>query len=216
MKRIGILAAGMVISAFTYAQTLNIKAGTSVSNLDWTFKGSGLKPMYGNNLVGYSVFVGLDYLDSKYFNLSTNLGAIRKGGKEDITFYDEYGVPLMTKTEKPTLDYISINTMAEFKYPVQEHWIPFVGIGPRIDYLFHQSSHFSGIENFGTVNRSAFGLIMGGGIKYNLEIFQLGLRANYYKDFGEVASWSVPNSSNGGEVKVHTFDINVSVGYKLN
>lgn len=111
MKKTGLLLIGLTFAILLNGQTFKIQGGTSISTLDWQLKGINVDPFYNETLIGYSVFAGVDYFDKQYFNLSSNIGMIRKGGKDEIqlTFADG-DLTGETFTEKPTLDYLSINT----------------------------------------------------------------------------------------------------------
>jgi len=179
-------------------------------------KGLKIDPFYNETLIGYSFFAGLDYLDKQYFNLSSNIGVIRKGGKDKIEISDQYGeFTGQTTTEKPTLDYLSVNTMLDLKYTIKEKVSPFVSFGPRIDYLIRSSKHFDDIEKIDELNSTSIGLILGGGLKYNISNLQFGLRADYYLDLTNVANWTFENTVNTGEINVNTYTINLTMGYKL-
>ncbi|NJN25986.1 MAG: PorT family protein [Cyclobacteriaceae bacterium] len=212
MKRTGLLLIGLTIAILTNGQTIKIQGGTSISKLDWQLKGLSL---YNKTLIGYSIFAGLDYLDKQYFNLSTNIGIIRKGGKDEIVLTDQFGeLTRQINTEKPTLDYLSINTMIDLKYRIKETVSPFISLGPRFDYLVGRSKHFDSLEEIDELKSTSIGLILGGGLKYDISNLQFGLRADYYLDFTKVADWTIENTGNGGEVTVNTFTINFTLGYK--
>ncbi|NLD50204.1 MAG: PorT family protein [Clostridiaceae bacterium] len=216
MKKAVLLLFGLTIAIFTNGQTIKIQGGTSISKLDWKLKGTNIDPLYNETLIGYSIFAGLDYLDKQYFNLSTNLGMIRKGGKDEILLTDPYGeLTGQTITEKPTLDYISINTMIDLKYRIKEIVTPFIGFGPRFDYLVSSSKHFDILEDIDELKSTSIGLILGGGLKYDISNLQFGLRADYYLDLTKIADWTFENTGNGGEVTVNSFTINLSIGYRL-
>lgn len=216
MKKTGLLLIGLTFAFLTNAQTLKIQGGTSISKLDWQLKGTNINSFYDETFIGYSIFAGIDYLDKKYYNLSTNIGMIRKGGKDEIEAYDEDGLPTgQTIIQKPTLDYLSINTMIDLKYRITETVSPFISFGPRIDYLVNSNKYFDSLEDINELQSTSIGLILGGGLKYNISNLQLGLRTDYYLNFTKVADWT--NESNGvkGEVTVNTFTVNLTIGYKL-
>ena len=216
MKKTGLLLIGLTFATLTNGQTLKIQGGTSISKLDWQLKGMNIDPFYNETLIGYSIFAGLDYLDKQYYNLSTNIGMIRKGGKDEIVLTDQYGeLTGQTITEKPTLDYLSINTMIDLKYRIKETVTPFISFGPRFDYLVSSSKHFDSLEEIDELKSTSIGLILGGGLKYDISNLQFGLRADYYLDFTKVADWTIENTGNGGEVTVNTFTINLTIGYRL-
>jgi hypothetical protein len=75
--------------------------------------------------------------------------------------------------------------------------------------------HFVSIEESGDFNKMLFGLILGGGLKYEILKLQFGLRADYYLDFMKIAEWAAENNKMKGEISGKTFTINLMVGYKL-
>lgn len=215
MKKTGLLIIGLTIAILTNGQTIEIQGGTSISKLDWQLKGMNIDPFYNETLIGYSIFAGLDYLDKQYYNLSTNIGMIRKGGKDEFVLTDPDGeLTGETITQKPTLDYLSINTMIDLKYRIKETVSPFISFGPRFDYLISSSKHFDSLKDSDELKNTAIGLIFGGGLKYDISNLQFGLRADYYFDFIKVAEWTI-ETGNGGEVTVNTFTINLTIGYRL-
>lgn len=216
MKKTGLLLIGLTIAILSNGQTIKIQGGTSFSKLDWQMKGMFTNSLYNETMIGYSIFAGLDYLDKQYYNLSTNIGMIRKGGQDEFALIDQNGeLTGQTITEKSTLDYLSINTMVELKYRIKEMVTPFISFGPRFDYLVCHSSHFDNLEDFDELKSISVGLILGGGLKYDISNLQFGLRADYYLDFTKVADWSIENTGNSGEVTVNTFTLNLTIGYRL-
>jgi hypothetical protein len=133
MKKIGLLLIGLTIAIFANGQTLKIQGGTSISKLEWeAFNNT----FFDQTLIGYSIFAGIDYFDKKYFNFSSNIGMVRRGGKDEIQFFDEHALPIGYKTEKATLDYLSINTTFDVKYRIKKSVTPFISFGPRCDILY--------------------------------------------------------------------------------
>ena len=68
--------------------------------------------MYNKYVAGLNVLVGIDYLNLKYFNLSSNIGFIQKGGKDSILIVTQFGEPENKELFKITVNYITINTTA--------------------------------------------------------------------------------------------------------
>ena len=216
MRKIGLILTGLMIYSLTFGQILKVQVGTSISQLDWKFKGINIDPLYDKMLTSYSVLAGLDYMDKKYINISSNVGIIRKGGKSETKLVDQSGLYTgETIVEKPTLDYLSINTTIDLKYKIKEAFSPFVSFGPRFDYLINSSKYFDNLKDLNELKSTSIGLILGGGFKYDMSKIQLGLRADYYLDFTKIADWTIAQSSRGGEVTVKTFTINLTIGYKL-
>lgn len=205
MKKTVLLLLGLTFTTLLNGQTLKIQGGTSISKLDW----QNANQLDNKKLIGHSIFAGLDYFDKQYFNLSSNIGLIRKGGEYYINF-DSDEIAL----DKPVLDYLSINTTIDFKYTIKEKFAPFISLGPRVDFLIN-SKNFYALKGNGELNDTSIGLLLGGGLKYDISNLQLGLRADYYLNFTEVASWSIESIGKGGEVSVNTFTMNLTIGYKL-
>lgn len=140
---------------------------------------------------------------------------VRKGGKDEIQLTDIYGESMGLVTEKPTLDYLSINTTIDLKYRIKETVSPFISFGPRFDYLVSSSKHFDSLKEIDELKSTSIGIILGGGLKYDISNLQFGLRADYYLDFTKVTDWTIENTGYGGEVTVNTFTINLTIGYRL-
>ncbi|MBN1118010.1 MAG: outer membrane beta-barrel protein [Bacteroidales bacterium] len=216
MKKTGLLLIVLSIAALLNGQTIKLQGGTSISTLHWQLHGVNIDPLYDEPLIGYSVFGGLDYFDMQYFNLSSNIGMIRKGGKEEIQLYFEDGQPSSgTYTDKPTLNYLSINTAIDLRYRIKEKFSPFISVGPRVDFLVNYSRQFDGLEDLDGLKKSTIGLIFGGGLKYNISSLQFGIQADYYLDFTKVADWTIESTGNSGEVTANTFAVNLTIGYKI-
>lgn len=214
MKQFKLLVFGLLLSSLASGQTVKIQTGTTVSKLDWEIGNMNFSP-YNETLIGYSVFAGIEYLENKFFNLSSNLGVVRKGGKEKVTYVTETGELIDKKTEKATLDYITVNSTFDIQYPIKDKVLPFMSVGPRFDYLISYSNVFDSLKEIDALKKYNIGLILGGGIKYDLSKVQIGLRADYYLDFYKVADWPAQTGNLGGKVNDKTVTLNFMIGYKL-
>ena len=212
--KLKLFAIGIFFSGAVYGQTINVQSGITLSKLQWTLGNSDFGS-YDKVKIGSSTFVGIDYLDKTYFNVSSNLGFITKGGKETINIRDESGIILSEKVEKASLNYVSLNSTFNIKYPIKEKIIPFVSLGPRVDYLLSYSNDFDCIEDIDALNKINYGLIVGCGVKYDFQKIQLGVRADRYVNINKIADWQVAPENVGGSITDNTFSINASVGLKL-
>ena len=80
----------------------------------------------------------------------------------------------------------------------------------------HNSKNFNVLSELDAIKNTSFGLILGGGIKYDISILQFGLRADYYLDFSnKIAEWAIDNSGVGGVISVNAYTINLTIGYRL-
>ncbi len=212
MKRIPLLLVMLLFISYSYGQTFTVQAGPSFSRLDWKINiNSTDTNLFNKILVGYSVFAGCDYLEKKYFNLSSNIGLIRKGGKDKLDLINVSGENMGEQTVKATMDYITVNTTFDLKYPIKDKIIPYISLGPRFDYLMAHSKEINDLDNSDELNKYNVGLILGGGVKYNLSKIQLGIQAHYYLNFEKIAD----KNNMGGSVKDNTFIINLTIGYRL-
>lgn len=212
MKRTTLLFTGLFCTILAFGQIINFQGGTSISKLDWQIVGNNY---LDEPIVGYSFFLGIDYCSSNYFNFSSNIGAIRKGGSSTINAILEANDSAFTFTETAKLNYISFNTTLDFKYPIKERFVPYISAGPRLDYLANYSKEFDLINDADLLNKYTFGMLLGGGLKCNFSQFQFGIRADYYLNFNQIAEWSAATDNLGGKINDNTYTINLSIGYKL-
>lgn len=214
MRRIALFVVVSFFTFFTFGQTLKIQTGPSFSSLDFRVDGISTRP-YNETLIGYSIFMGVDYLDKKYFNLSSNLGLLRKGGKQTILLISYFGDPGTERIDNARLDYLSLNTLIDLKYPITDKITPYLCFGPRIDYLVGISKEFDPLTLDNEIFRLNYGFILGGGLKYDLTKFQIGIHADYYINCNKIADWPAVIPNLGGTIADKTFTLNLSLGYKL-
>ena len=197
---------------FCNGQNINIQAGKNWSNLKW--ENDDEIPGYTEKLKGGNIFLNLDYLNKKYFNLSSGVGFMHKSGETGYTYWRP-GYGYETGYSKSDLCYFSVNTTFNIKYPV---WrvIPFLNIGPRMDYLISNKNESS---RMGIVNSTVVGLILGGGLKYRISPIQIGLQFDYLINSGKIAKLPSRPTYTGyyGEAQVyeHAALVEIIIGYKL-
>jgi len=198
MKQLALLSIALLIAGVSFGQVLKIQSGVSISNIDIQTSGSSDNLTQDNKrLVGYSFFVGMDYLQHKNFNLSSSIGMLRKGGQALLYSNWGYGQGI-----KATLDYLSLNTTCDFQFPIEDKITPYISFGPRVDVLLNPISEY---------NKINYGLLLGGGLKYDInKKLQLGLRADYYLNFKDISKTGQTRT-----VSDKTFTTNLVLGYRL-
>jgi hypothetical protein len=202
-------------SGLTFSQTLKVYTGPSFSRVEWRV-GDFASNLLPHTQFGYSFFLGVDYLEKKRFFLSSNVGMVRKGGRHRVMLTDFNGQPTGEfGVISASLDYGSLQTLASMKVPITPEISPFLGLGPRVDYLLVHSEHFDAINGVGGVNKMAYGLIAGGGAQYQKGKLQLGVRLDYYLEFNTIANWPVTDNNVGGSIRSHTLAFNISAGIKI-
>jgi hypothetical protein len=208
MKRLKLLSAAILICTFSYGQTVKIQTGVSISNLDRQVGSLDWKHE-NKSLVGIPISIGLDYFQKMHFCLSSNLGLLKKGGTvtlkapqqiitPGITIGDEY---VSDQKTFANIDYLSFNTTCDFSYPLKNNITPFISLGPRIDLL---------LDNVDIYNKYSYGLLLGGGLKYNIKKLQVGLRFDYYLNLNDIYK-----TEQYGTLRDKTFTTNLIIGYRL-
>jgi hypothetical protein len=209
MSKILLLVSLLCVGHISKAQVLQIQGGFSNSRFHWTIS-DGIDKITKFPMNGQSIFVGLIYLDKKYFNLSSNIGTFRRGGSVLITYEDS-----TSDGVAGAIDYFSINTMFEAKYPIKNNFVPFLSIGPRADIVISSKELFNHFKNGGLLNEFSYGLIVGAGLKYILRKVQLGIRADHLLSFNDVAELKDKPPLADWKITDKTFLVNATLGIKL-
>ncbi len=201
---------------FTSAQSVKLTLGPTFSKMEWKNSMSN-NTLFDENYTGFTSMLGVDYLKSKFFFLSSNLGYSNYGGKGTIHVTTQTGEPWITEMEQKTsLHMLSINTLAHIKFSFGS-LTPFLGLGPRLDYLVSYEEEVSLLKQFeddGGLNRVLFGINSTAGLQYQVRSFEFGLLFQYNYNFNNMvdytSQWDVTN-----EIELGVFIVALSVGYQL-
>ncbi|MFZ4520808.1 MAG: outer membrane beta-barrel protein [Bacteroidales bacterium] len=204
-----------LLTVFGFSQTLNLRFGPCISTMDW-HNTTVIGNIYDKNNIGINFILGLDYLDFKYFNLSTNLGYIQKGGSGSSVNKGNISPEPYAESEIHTkLNYITVNTVFEAKIPVMEMVIPFIHVGPRLDYLISYSDNvqlFSQFTEVDELNKTMYGVIGGGGVDFRLSKFKVGLVFDYFWNINKLVDYKAITGATH-QIDIHAFSVNAQVGY---
>jgi len=126
-------------------------------------------------------------------------------------------MPLIGQKQKVTLDYLSLNTMPDSKFPINETLLPFVSFGARLDFLISNSTNFNWLKDTKELNKLSYGINIGAGIKYQFLQFQISTRGDYLLNLNNVSDY---NETKGSQVeriqlKAKTFLANLFFNFKL-
>ncbi len=215
MKNIILSICFGMIMAGSFGQTLNLRFGPSFSDLNWNKSGAD-KYIFDEGIIGFNFLLGLDYLDYKYFNLTSNLGVVQKGGTGSLNPL-QFPEGLSETTATTVLNYVTFNTMFEAKLPVKDLVVPFIHIGPRLDYLVSYSQTFNLFSQFtetDQLNKTMYGLIAGAGIDFKIKRFKVGIVFDYYKNFNKIVDYT-SDTGKSDQIDDHTCTLNLQVGYKF-
>ena len=199
------------IAAMGKAQVVTLENGVGITSLrTGDFSTDKVYP--------YHISLGYQYLDKGWFNLSSNIGYLRKGGQVKIDYNSIFGESSGNVILKSKLNYLTINTTFDIKKTSTDGYTFFVGVGPRIDFKLkatdesyadwddlnhdypNQKSTIKGLHPL------QFGLKCVGGIRKDFGNVQLGVNIAYLPTFTRVIS---------GGAHDRTFTFGLSLGYKL-
>lgn len=186
------------------AQIIKIDNGVAISSLSGDFS---------HKIYPYQVLISAEYCDKGWFNLTSGIGKITKGGKEEIPFTTEEGYTYSYEHINLYMDYLTFNTTFDLKY-TKNRFTVYLGAGPRIDIKLktRHSYSYSEFSTFtqGETNNLIYGINCVGGIRYLIGKIQLGINAGYLPSFNKPYTGL-------DQIKVSdkTFTLGLSVGYKL-
>lgn len=207
-----LMCALLCVTVMGKAQVVTLENGFSITSLR--------HPMLGlDKVYPYQMSLGLQYMDKGWFNLSSNIGYVRRGGQIRIGYGSDQVFSGGYIMEKDKLHYLTLNTTFDVKKTSRDGYTFFVGVGPRLDFKLKSTAETyadlggpggpSGFEPTKTkldgIHTVLFGLKCVGGIRKDFGNMQLGLNIAYLPSFTKLA------------YKVHdrTFTFGLSLGYKL-
>lgn len=202
------------ISAATHGQVLKVEGGVAFSKL----KPQGLKDvqLFDKSVAPFHMSVGLEYLDREHFNLSSSIGYLRTGGKDEIIVNAVTGEG-STFDYKYFIDYITVNTLFHIKSTIRRETY-YIGVGPRLDFkIGSKETELGGKEVINSenpkMNAVVFGLKCEAGFWYALtDRMRLGINVSYLPSFTN--AWTSPAVSDVG-MRSRTFTLGAVLGYVL-
>ena len=216
MRRSLLLLSGIILTNILSGQVVKLQTGTAISKLDWKINGINTEE-YNDYSINYSCLIGFDYPVHKSIDISCNTGYICKGGQSDVQYLTATGTK--TKTEKVKLNYLTLNTGIDIKFPVAKYVIPYISVGQRLDYLTGSSGNTDQLLEFDELKDFVFGFLIGGGVKFDLGRILFGFRADYYLNTGNIAEYNTDYYGTGlgkSVIKNNLILVNFTIGYKLN
>lgn len=204
-----LVCALLCIATVGKAQVVTLENGVGITSLR---AGDGST----DNVYPYHMSLGYQYLDKGWFNLSSSIGYLRKGGQIKAV-YNPISGDLSNVIFKSKLHYLTINTTFDVKKTSPDGYTFFVGVGPWIDFKLkatEESYVESGSDPDYPAQKSTikgvhplqFGLKCVGGIRKDFGNMQLGINIAYLPTFTRVIS-------GGGHDRTFTFGL--SLGYRL-
>ncbi len=137
---------------------INLFSGISFSKITWNTNGLTL---YERPIIGYSTGLKIGYLEHNYWTCNTKIRFYQLGGSDKVTLVDANGNNIEDITTRFYFNELGINATIQVKYPINK-FIPFIYLGPRLDFLLSSSQSFKDIE------KNNYGLDFGIGLSYHL------------------------------------------------
>ncbi len=199
-----------------FIKAIGVKAGLSEAKQTREFKSINTK-MDGNYLPGLFLVASTDFINSKYFTLSTDFGYLRKGNilRAEITTTDLPDATTGGYMEyKTSIGYLTINPQIKFRYQ-SGNWAPYVFCGPRVDF---QISYSSDLETSTPTNsrKTLVGLSTGVGIQLQKNKTIISIEAQQLKDFTATIDTPTTDTNTGLKVTNHGFVIAAGLKFSLN
>lgn len=203
------LVSGQVIQSF------GIKSGLSIANQTWYYKSLNLtlKKHYRQGF--YSV-VTLDFLQSKYFNITTDIGYCQKGNREKIA-NTTVNMPEGDGTYKnydTKFNYFTFSPLLKVKYQTT-HWTPYALMGFRLDYQLSYQSDFYLQAIDSNFHKTIFGLSSGAGLEYKIKNVGINTEFQYHYDLTKLMDTPSSATNAGLAINNKTFIINIGLKYYL-
>lgn len=198
-----LVCALLCVTVMGKAQVVTLENGFGISSMRYKGIGQALDKIHP-----YHVSLGLQYMDKGWFNLSSNVGYLRRGerDKKAVSVWEEGSLVVGTN-----LHYMTLNTTFDLKKVSRDGYTCFIGVGPRLDFLLKSSADiYAGNNNYSkqTIDGDysvLFGLKCVGGIRKDFGCMQIGLNFAYLPSFTRL----------NPVTRDRTFTFGLSLGYKL-
>jgi hypothetical protein len=169
------------------SQVLRLNTGISYSS----FSHKDID-ILNSKITSPSLSLGYEYFKENYYELSSEIAYIQKGGKENnfIVINDE-GITYIEVDEK--LSFVSFSTTFRLKYPFYNSYM-YIGFGPKVDCLLSDRK----LKSYEyTLNRISFGFKPEIGFSQNLnEKLSVGLNLSYLWNIGRIGKSEYSNLYN--------------------
>lgn len=189
--------------------TVNVEAQVSRMKMEG---GVGFSSMHGMDLFNETVhpfyfMVGAEYLDRGWFHLASNIGVVRKGGKDELwTSLDEASDWSLMGT------FLTLNTLFDIKKVSYDGYTFYAGAGPVVNIKVGKSEKISSEshdESLGMdFNPVHLGVRCEVGVKKDFKRTALGLVASYQTALTSYVK-------NFSKLRDRTFTLGITLDFRL-
>jgi len=192
------------------SQVIKIENGLSISSINSTKFN-----LLNDNLYTYSLLLGCDYLEHRYFYLSSGIGYIQKGGTDNIIQLDENTHPVNTIPIKGKWDYLHLNTSLRIRYPFEKSHL-YLGAGLKADVLTSSTDNNKSYLSEGYKMASIIpGMKIEMGINREVKRLVIGVNASYLIDFKDAGKCILPIDGAHNKLRASNTLLLFTLGYRL-
>lgn len=190
----------LLISCNLFSQKAKVVLGGGISHIS-----NSKFPVLNKNVFIFSGGLGLDWLESNNYYISSELGYTQIGGKEENP-----SLPSPYTEMQKKWGFISLSSAFRYKIPIENSFF-FLGAGPKLNLALESSSAFAdtlydGGFKMKTVN---FGLNTEIGYMYDWDDFRAGIVGSYLIGITPIASTEF------AKLKSNPLYFSLSFGIKL-
>lgn len=177
--------------------------GLSISNIEWS---NNFNPDRGNRY-GISTFLYANFLNSKFFNITTNLGYLQNGCITHEKMTDTNGSIISDEMQINSLDLLQFSPQFDLHYKIL-FIKPSIKVGPVFEYLLFYNGIY---EYYSSDDIKLFNtnLLFSGSIAYENNKFSVFFQLNKQIDFKPTIK------TNNFSVKKHNMSFNIGIGVKI-
>lgn len=197
MKRIPLILLCSMFMRTAYSQVIKIDNGIAINSL----KGDKFD-LFSGKVASYSGLVGLEYFERKWFYLSSEIGYLKLGGKENGT------VDGVSTRDEQTWNYGHINTSFRAR-AVNRKTEFYLGAGPYANLLLGSGAFDKAQYDGYSAERVNWGFKGELGITQDINRIRIGLNGSY------LLPLSATVKSQYTTMHLRSPAIYVSLGYRL-
>ena len=192
------------------SQVIKIENGLSISSINSTKFN-----LLNDNLYTYSLLLGCDYLEHRYFYLSSGIGYIQKGGTDNIIQLDENTHPVNTIPIKGKWDYLHLNTSLRIRYPFEKSHL-YLGAGLKADVLTSSTDNNKSYLSEGYKMASIIpGMKIEMGFNREMKRLIIGVNASYLIDFKNAGKSILLIDGAHNNLSASNVLLSFTLGYRL-
>jgi hypothetical protein len=206
----------LCLATLAQAQTtLRLGAGLTEGHMSHTYTElfGFSEDRFSDELFGFGVDFGAQYLDRGLYSLYSDISFIQSGGKD--TPSDKENTRYTFLPNQFRVNYLSLGTMVLVS-PIRKKFRLQMGLGPRVDFLvsYKESLLLNWPEkNHYSLSRVNYGISGMLGLYKTIGKTEVGLGVTYFRRFLKLMD--IPPVFTGAESIEHTVMFRLSVGHIL-